>query len=226
MRQGPEVVVFDVNETLSDMAPLARRFADVGAPEHLATLWFATLLRDGFALAAAGASAPFAVIGRSVLRRLLGGVDLDRRLDEAVDHILDGFAALGVHPDVVEGVRALRAQGLRLVTLSNGATSVADRLLTTAGIRDEFEALLSVEAAELWKPAEDAYLYAAQECGVMGEEMVLVAVHPWDVDGARRAGLQAAWLDRAGTPYPEYFLRPDYTTSSLPDLARRLASTS
>jgi hypothetical protein len=27
-------------------------------------------------------------------------------------------------------------------------------------------------------------------------------------------------------PYPEYFLPPDYTTSNLPDLARRLASTS
>jgi 2-haloacid dehalogenase len=226
MSENAAVVVFDVNETLSDMAPLAHRFADVGAPEHLAKLWFATLLRDGFALAAAGASEQFAVIGRSVLRGLLSGVELDRGLDEAVDHVLDGFGALDVHPDVVEGVRALRAQGLRLVTLTNGGTSVADRLLTTAGIRDEFEALLSVEEAGLWKPAEDAYLYAAQECGVRGEELVLVAVHPWDIDGARRAGLQAAWLDRSGMPYPEYFLRPRYTASSLPDLARRLASTS
>ncbi len=47
----PSVIVFDVNETLSDMAPLARRFADVGAPELLAQVWFASLLRDGFALA-------------------------------------------------------------------------------------------------------------------------------------------------------------------------------
>src|SRR5919199_5043161 len=107
MSESLEVVVFDVNETLSDMAPLARRFADVGAPEHLAKLWFATLLRDGFALAAAEASAPFAVIGRSVLRGLLSGVELDRGLDEAVDHILAGFGTLAVHPDVVTGVRAL-----------------------------------------------------------------------------------------------------------------------
>ena len=53
MNRDPSVVVFDVNETLSDMSPMARRFADVGAPEHLAKLWFATLLRDGFALTAA-----------------------------------------------------------------------------------------------------------------------------------------------------------------------------
>ncbi len=28
----PELIVFDVNETLSDMSPMAQRFADVGAP--------------------------------------------------------------------------------------------------------------------------------------------------------------------------------------------------
>lgn len=34
MSTGTPVVVFDVNETLSDMTPVARRFADLGAPEH------------------------------------------------------------------------------------------------------------------------------------------------------------------------------------------------
>ena len=56
-----QVVVFDVNETLSDMAPLADRFADVGAPPALARLWFAALLRDGFARTAAGESERFAL---------------------------------------------------------------------------------------------------------------------------------------------------------------------
>jgi hypothetical protein len=44
MSPSPSVIVFDVNETLSDMSPMAGRFADIGAPEHLAKLWFATLL--------------------------------------------------------------------------------------------------------------------------------------------------------------------------------------
>nr|WP_254925633.1 MULTISPECIES: hypothetical protein [unclassified Rhodococcus (in: high G+C Gram-positive bacteria)] len=48
----PRVIVFDVNETLSDMSPLSERFADVGAPNELASLWFASVLRDGFALTA------------------------------------------------------------------------------------------------------------------------------------------------------------------------------
>lgn len=32
MNMRPSVIVFDVNETLSDMSPMGARFADVGAP--------------------------------------------------------------------------------------------------------------------------------------------------------------------------------------------------
>ena len=32
----PTVLIFDVNETLSDMSPMAGQFEDVGAPGHLA----------------------------------------------------------------------------------------------------------------------------------------------------------------------------------------------
>ncbi len=224
MTVRPSVVVFDVNETLSDMAPLARRFADVGAPPEMLRVWFAGVLRDGFALTAVGASEPFAVLAAEGLRTALRGVHLDRDLDAAVDHVLAGFAGLGVHPDVPTGLRELRAAGYRLVTLSNGATEVAERLLSGAGVRVEFERLLSVEDAGVWKPARSAYTYASQICGVDPSDMMLVAVHPWDIDGARRAGLQAAWVNRTDIPYPGYFTTPTLTVTDLGDLVRRIGT--
>ncbi len=108
MPQRPSVVVFDINETLSDMSQRADRFADLGVPGSMAKQWFAALLRDGFALTAAGASEKFSVIGEGVLRTLLAPEELDRDLDEAVQHVMSGFTALPVHPDVPDGVRALR----------------------------------------------------------------------------------------------------------------------
>ncbi len=78
MSPSASVIVFDVNETLSDMSPMAGRFADIGAPEHLAKLWFATLLRDGFALTAAGAQKPFAELGVAALGTVLQGFELNR----------------------------------------------------------------------------------------------------------------------------------------------------
>ena len=222
MSSWPSVTVFDVNETLSDMRPMAGRFAAIGAPQHLAKLWFATLLRDGFALTAAGAQRPFAELGVAALRTVLHGVELNRDLDAAIGHVMDGFAELAVHPDVPDGVRALRRSGLRLVTLSNGSADVAERLLGEAGLREEFEALLSVEDAGAWKPARAAYEYAARTCGTEPADMLLIAVHPWDIDGAARAGMATAWLNRAGAPYPDVFTPPSLTAASLSGLAEQL----
>ena len=219
MNTRPSVIVFDVNETLSDMSPMNARFVDVGAPAYLARVWFAGLLRDGFALAAAGDSEKFAVIGAEALRGLLRDVATNRGMEEAVDHIMDGLAELELHPDVANGVWALKAAGFRLVTLSNGSTQVAERLLTTSGTRSEFEMLLSVEDAPAWKPVRAAYEYAADVCRVRPEEMLLVAVHPWDIHGASRAGMHTAWLNRAGERYPGYFATPDDTIRALSDLA-------
>jgi 2-haloacid dehalogenase len=218
----PTVVVFDVNETLSDMRPLRARFADLGAPEDLATLWFTALLRDGFALAASGGEAPFARLADAALRTVLHGVELDRDVDAAVAHVMEGFARLTVHPDVPDGVRALRRAGLRLVTLSNGSAAVGERLLADAGLRDEFEAVLSVADAGVWKPAPASYAYAARTCGTEPGEMLMVAVHPWDLHGAARAGLATAWLDRTGAPWPEVFTPPTHTAADLPALAAQL----
>lgn len=218
----PSVIVFDVNETLSDMAPMGQRFVEVGAPAHLAKLWFATLLRDGFALTAAGDKGAFAAIGAEALRGLFTGMELNRDVGSAVEHVLAGFSDLRVHPDVAEGIKALHAAGYRLVTLSNGSARVAEKLFTDAGIRDSFERLLSVEDAPAWKPGRPAYQYAAAACNATPEQMLLVAVHPWDIHGASRAGLATAWLNRAGVPYPAYFQSPGHTVAALPELAPAL----
>lgn len=218
-RLKPSVIVFDVNETLSDMSPMGQRFVEVGAPATLAKLWFATLLRDGFALTAAGDNGSFAAIGAEALRGLFTGADLNQDADSAVKHVMAGFSALGVHADVPDGVKALDAAGYRLVTLTNGSTQVAEKLFADAGIRDRFERLLSVEDAPAWKPGKASYEYAASVCGATPDQMLLVAVHPWDTHGAARAGLTTAWINRDGATYPGYFQAPDYTITALPELS-------
>ena len=218
----PALLVFDVNETLSDMSPLAARFEDVGAPAHLAQTWFAELLRDGFALTVSGVAEPFARLGAEVLRGRLEAQDLDRPLDEAVEHVLAGFAELALHSDVSEGLNALASLGIRLVTLSNGSAQVAQSLLEGAGVRHLFERLLSVDEAGIWKPAVGAYDYALAECGLDAEDAMLVAVHPWDIDGASRAGLGTVWINRTEGRYPAYFTTPDLTVASLPELAEAI----
>jgi 2-haloacid dehalogenase len=218
----PEVLIFDVNETLSDLAPLELRFLQVGAPGPLARTWFTTILRDGFALTTTGTSERFATIAAQNLRTLLDKEALDRELDDAVTYVMTGFDRLTVHVDVADGIRRLKELGLRLVTLSNGATTVAERLLKDSDLLEQFEALMSVEEVGLWKPHPRAYAFAVERTGVASDAAMLVAAHPWDTDGARRAGLSSAWIDRTDAIYPGHFLAPTLQASGLTDLADQI----
>ncbi|MGA7689073.1 MAG: haloacid dehalogenase type II [Jiangellales bacterium] len=223
MSPRAEVVVFDVNETLSNMEPLRARFVDVGLPGSALDAWFAGVLRDGFALAACDDARTFRDVAAGNLRLTVQGASLgDRSVNEAVDHVLGGFADLDVHPDVPDGMRALAESGRRLVTLTNGASAMSEAMFARAGVLDLLEHRLSVEDAGRWKPNGQPYRYAAKVCGVEAASMTLVAVHPWDVHGAQRAGLTGAWLRRGASAYPDYLPPPDVAASDVRELAALL----
>ncbi len=217
------LLLLDVNETLSDMRPLARRLLDVGLPEHVLRSWFGGVLRDGFAITAAGGMVTFREVAADNLAGELRAVGRDpSTTEDAVAHVLSGFAALDVHPDVGPGLRGLADGGLRLVPLTNGASAMSEAMFTRAGVLELFERRLSVEDVGRWKPAPEPYRYAVHECGVGAHEAALVAAHPWDIQGAQRAGLRGIWVDRDGEPYPGYLPDPDLVVPDLTSLAQLL----
>ncbi|MFF1723715.1 haloacid dehalogenase type II [Streptomyces sviceus] len=219
------VLVFDVNETLSDLTPLRGRFEDIGAPGHLLATWFAGVLRDGFALTAAGAYADFADIAHDGVRSVLSGLDgWAGDSEAAARHILNGFAELDVHPDVPDGIRRLSEAGYRLTAMTNGSVALTERLLDKAGVLDRLEAISDVSGPRCWKPARAAYRYAVERVGVQPDQALMVAVHPWDIDGAQRAGLEGAWLRRGASAYPQAMTPPRYGAQDLQELADVLAS--
>ena len=52
--------------------------------------------------------------------------------------------------------------------------------------------------------------------------MMLIAVHPWDIHGANRAGMRTGWINRGGAPYPGYFAAPDVRAPDLAALAEQI----
>lgn len=224
MTTPPPVVLFDVNETLSDMGPLAAAFEPAGLPATVAPLWFAEVLRDGFALTTTGENPDFLALAGDTLRRHLAATPGARDPDEAVERILGVFTSLDPHPDVAPGVAAL-SRTAELVTLSNGSAAIAESLLARGGVRKHFSRCLSVAEAPRWKPAREAYEYAAQQTGRRVGELMLVAVHPWDIHGAATAGLRTAWINRTGAAYPSYFRTPEIEVEHLVGLAEILVGT-
>lgn len=225
MTTEPKLVLLDVNETLSDTSPLDLRLRQAGLPSEALQLWLAMTLREGFGLTAAGAFAAFESLLEASLEALLAQASSLREDPQTLRaDLLARFRGLGVHPDVDAGLEQLAASGAQVCTLSNGSATYAAELLERRGSDGLIRCHFSVEEVERWKPAPEPYLHAVRETGVEPAEAVLVAVHPWDVDGAKRAGLHGAWLNRNDGPYPQALLHPDLEASSLPRIATALFS--
>jgi 2-haloacid dehalogenase len=212
-----EAVAFDVNETLFSLDRLRPAFTEAGLDPQLVPLWFASLLRDGFALTASGGYRPFAEVAAETLR------GLDERVDDAaVATVTGAMRELRPHPDVEPALRALHDAGLPVATLTNGSVDVVQAMLDAAGLTRYVSRNLSVDAVRRWKPAPEPYRYAATELGVNPQSLVLVAVHPWDCAGANAAGLRSAWVQRSLTRWPAVFSAPEFSAPDLTTLVNAL----
>ena len=196
------ILVFDVNETLLDINALEPHFARVFGDGRVLRDWFSTLLLYSNVASLAGPYADFGAIAGAALGMVaeargiqIPGADRDR--------ILSATRSLPAHPDVQPGLARLRAEGFRLVTLTNSAPAAVEQQLKHAGLTASFERSFSVDAVKRFKPAPEPYRFVAQELGVGVADLRMIAAHAWDVVGALQAGTAAAFVARPGkTLYP------------------------
>jgi 2-haloacid dehalogenase len=201
-RIRPQVVAFDVNETLLDLAPVRAALVEAGEPAHVLRAVFARTLLTGFAAAVVGDRCRFRDAFEAALAQ---ETDLDPGQRSAV---ADAFAELAPHPDVEPALRALAEAGVRAVTLSHGSPGIAEAGLARGGVTPLVERSLSSESIRAWKPSREVYLWAAGVCDVVPQRLALVASHGWDVLGAQRAGLTGAWFPRGERTYPAVYETP------------------
>jgi 2-haloacid dehalogenase len=168
---------------------------------------------------------------------------LDALHRESLDEILELFGVAGAFDeltrqrmvriwhrlpawdDVEHGLRRLRERYL-VVALSNGGFALLTHLLKSQGL--VFDAIVSAQNAGTYKPDPRVYRTAAELLDVAPEQMLMVAAHGWDIDGARAAGLRTAFVERPDEKGPHGVADraadtvSDITASSFIDLAEAL----
>jgi 2-haloacid dehalogenase len=218
MSRRPEVVAFDVIETLMSLEPLRARLTETGQPPGLLEAWYTRTLRDGMALSATGDYAGFAEVADAALR----GLTHYTISDEQVAHVMAGLGELPAFPDAVPALRALTEAGLRVACLTNGSASLTSAFVDRAGLGSLVDRVISVEEVYRWKPAGVVYRYATEVMGVPADRMALVAAHDWDCHGAKRAGLTTGWVNRKAGGFGAPFAPPDVTGEDLTEVAAKL----
>ena len=124
-----------------------------------------------------------------------------------------------LYDDVLPSFEALVGR-YRLFAISNGNADLA-----AIGLAHFFERSLAAREAGTLKPDPRIFTMLLDEAGVAADRAVHVGDDPEaDVEGARRAGVEAVWLNRTSARWPDAMPAPRHAISSLAELAPLLAA--
>ena len=203
-----DTILFDINETVLDLASLRPRFEAVFGDAGVTSTWFAMLLHTSTVCALTEVKTGFAELASTMLDAVAArrAVEIS---DEQRGDILGGFANLSSHDDIVPALVRLRAAGYRTVAFTNSSLKLVTDQIANSGLADYYDQIISVEETGSFKPDAKVYRYVAERLQRPIGELRLVATHDWDTHGAITAGMLAGYVDRSGAPYHSLYKRPD-----------------
>lgn len=220
--KAPEVIFFDVNETLLDLGPLKESVTEIlGGRKDLVTLWFTTMLQYSLVATVGDQYHDFGAIGAATLQMVAQNQNISITEEKAKD-ALKVIRSLPAHSDVPEALDKLKDSGYTLVTLTNSSNKAVEEQMTNAGLKGYFEQLLSIEDVGLYKPHRHVYNWAARRMGVAPSDSMLIAAHGWDVAGAKWAGWQTAFISRPGQQLYPLAEKPEIIAPDLGQIAKQL----
>jgi 2-haloacid dehalogenase len=211
-------VAFDAYGTLFDVhSAVGRHAAQVGPDAaRLSEIWRAKQLEYSWVLSLAGRYEPFWSLTEQALDYAFARLPhIDRSIGP---RLLEAYQSLDAYPEVQAALGALRARGLLTGILSNGDPAMLNAAVASAGLGPEFDAVLSVDAAGVFKTSPRSYDLVLQAFSLKADEVVFVSSNRWDIAGAAAFGFHPVWVNRLGLPdeYPE--LAPRAVISALDEL--------
>ncbi len=120
--------------------------------------------------------------------------------EEQRKQLLNAYLTLKPWPDSVEGLKKLKASGIRVITVANLSGEMLRANAKNAGITELFDEILSTEVNGTYKPDPKAYALGVERLGLKKEEVVFAAFGGWDAYGAKNFGYPTYWVNRFNLP--------------------------
>ncbi|HSM91593.1 MAG TPA: haloacid dehalogenase type II [Anaeromyxobacteraceae bacterium] len=215
---GVRAAVFDAYGTLFDLASATGTARDVLGDRlpALAELWRNKQLQYTWLRSLTGQHADFWRVTADALDYALAALGVaDAELRE---RLMEAYERLGPYPEARAALEQLKASGLRLAVLSNGAPRMLGAAARNAQLSGLLDAIYSVEDVGTYKPHPSVYRLAADRLGLWPGEILFVTSNGWDAYGAKAFGLRVAWCNRSRQPAERLPAAPDVEIRSLAEL--------
>ena len=195
-----DICVFDAYGTLYDFnSAVARHRAAIGPrADALSEMWRTKQIQYTWLRNSMAAYAPFWQVTGEALDNCLAAHGIT---DPSVrEKLLGAYLALDPFPEVPAMLDRLKRAGKRLAILSNGNPEMLDPMVKASGLADRFEAVISVDAAKVFKVDPKAYRLVEARCGIKPDRVCFLSSNCWDAHGAAYFGFHSIWVNRAGAP--------------------------
>jgi putative hydrolase of the HAD superfamily len=125
-----------------------------------------------------------------------------------------------VFPGAHDTIDELKARGVKLALVTNGAAGSQRAKIERFALSDRFDHIQIEGEHGFGKPEERAYLHAMQALGVTAPETWMIGDNlEWEVVAPQRLGIYAIWIDVHGDGLPEgSAVKPDRIIRSLTEL--------
>jgi putative hydrolase of the HAD superfamily len=128
--------------------------------------------------------------------------------------------AMYVFPGAHDAIDALKAHGVKLALVTNGAAETQRAKVERFELTHRFDHIQIEGEHGFGKPEERAYLHAMQALGVSAKDTWMIGDNlEWEVVAPQRLGIYAIWIDVHGEGLPtESAVKPDRIIRSLTEL--------
>lgn len=209
-------IVFDAYGTLFDVTSVGRAVTHVTADaDQFAAMWRAKQIEYTWLRTLMERYEPFWQVTEDALRYTAARYNLNLSAAQRAT-LMNAWLAVSPFPDTVAALPLLR--GRKRAILSNGTPAMLDKMVEAAQLRDQFDAVLSVEAVQHYKPQPVVYALVQQTLDVAPHETAFVSSNAWDVAGAAAFGLRVVWINRAGLPMEELGVQAEAVVGSMHEL--------
>jgi len=220
---NPEALAFDMYGTLVDPIRIWKQLEQYTPNEaqRIAEVWRQKQLEFTFRLTAMEQYEDFESVTRKALDYALALVG-QKLGEQEKNALLAQYNDLERFTDVETGLQHLKEQGHLMVVFSNGNPAMLTAIMKAANLNPYFQGFVSVDEVKIYKPSPRTYQHAAKQLGRPINEVRLISSNPFDVIGAKTAGMQAAWVNRSRGLFDTLGAPPDIIVSSLIELADAL----
>jgi 2-haloacid dehalogenase len=138
---------------------------------------------------------PFSGVTRDALAYACEALGLELTA-ERMEALMGEYLMLSMFPEVQATLERLK--GKKKAILSNGSPDMLEPLVQHSGLR--FDAVLSVDELQTFKPAPEVYELVVNRLNVDKGRIGFVSSNCWDALGASSFGFSACWINRLGAP--------------------------